>query len=233
MTTLAPGRLIDLSMPIEEHWRWKPAFEDKFTPRPQFTFHTTIITMGSHGFTHVDAPYHTDQGDDAVRLDQIPLDRFWGPASLVDVSDLGDLAPITREVLEARCGHVKSDDILLIRSNQEDRHPTTTKDYWITSPWITVSGARYILELGVKAVAFDFPQDRSIRAEYDPDHVPNPDPDEDEACHVHLLPSMVLQFEYLRNFRAITKPRFTFMGLPLNITGCDGSPVRAVVMEDE
>lgn len=231
MTALPQGRMIDLSMPIEEHWRWKPTFADKYTPRPQFTFHTTLITMGSHGFTHVDAPRHVNP--EGICIDEIPLEHFYGPATLVDLSDLGDLTEISREVLEPRSSHVQRGDILLLRSDQELRHPTTTPDYWIYSPWVAVSGAKYILELGVKAVAFDFPQDRSIRAEYDPEHVANEDPDEDEACHVHLLPNMVLQFEYLRNFAAITRSRFTFIGLPLNIKACDGSPIRAVAIESE
>lgn len=229
--TDTPPRLIDLSMPIEEHWRFRPTFQPKYTPRPQFTFHTTQIGISSHGFSHVDAPLHNDP--EGISVDEIGLEHFYGPASLVDVSDLGDNKPIGCEVLEPRSGHVRAGDILLIRSDQESRHPTTTKDYWTTSPWISLSGAQYLATLDLKAVAFDFPQDRSIRVEYDPDHVPAEDPDEDEACHVTLLPRGVLQFEYLQNFSAIIQPRFLFMGFPLRLKGVDGSPVRAVALEGE
>ena len=223
--------LIDLSMPIEEHWRFKPTFEAKYTPRPQFTFHTTQIGISSHGFSHVDAPLHNNP--DGISVDKIELEHFWGPASLINVSDLGDNKPITHEVLASRSEHVRPGDILLIRSDQETRHPTTTKDYWTTSPWISLSGAKYLATLNLKAIAFDFPQDRSIRAAYDPDHIPNENPDEDEACHIVLLPRGVLQFEYLRNFASITQPRFLFMGLPLKLKDIDGSPVRAVALEGE
>ncbi|WIY83480.1 cyclase family protein [Propionimicrobium sp. PCR01-08-3] len=229
MSEVDQRRLIDLSMPIEEHWRFTPSFETKLAARPQFTFHSTIVKMGAHGFSHVDAPFHVDQAMDTI--EKIDLEHFWGPASIIDLSDLGDNAEYSREVLEPRAENVQSGDIVLLRSDQERRHPTTEKEYWTASPWVSLSGARFLLECGAKGVAFDFPQDRSIRAAYDPAYVPSDDPDEDEACHLVLLPKTVLQFEYLRNFAAIDQPRFIFMGLPLKIVGSDGGPVRAVAME--
>lgn len=222
-------RVVDLSMPIEDHWRFPLSRRSKYTSRPQFIFHTTEIKMLSHGFTHVDAPFHVDR--DMVTIDNMGLEPFWGSASIVDLSDLGDNAEINREVLQSRCGHVQARDILLIRSDQELRHPTNTKEYWTLSPWVSLSGARYLRELEVKATAFDFPQDRSIRSAYDSGYIASNNVDEDEACHLELLRFGIPQFEYLSNFHAINEKRFIFFGFPLKIAGCDGSPIRAVAME--
>lgn len=224
-------RFVDLSMPIQQHWRFPTAFEEVLTPRPQFVFHSTNFTMGTHGFTHVDAPFHTDRA--AKTIDQVGLTDCCGPATLIDVSDLGDESEITASIIRERGDAIRPGDILLIRSDQEIRHPTTTKEFWTKAPWVSLGAAKYILELGVKAVAFDFPQDRSIRAAYDPKYVPNQDPDEDEACHVVLLSNGVLQFEYLCNFAAVRQRRFQFFGFPLRITGGDGSPVRALALEED
>ena len=222
-------RIVDLSMPIEDHWRFPLSRISKYTARPQFVFHTTEIKIMSHGFSHVDAPFHVDRN--MTTIDNMGLEPFWGSATVVDLSDLGDNAEINREVLESKCAQVQAGDIVLLRSDQELRHPTTTKEYWTVSPWVSLSGARYLRELKVKATAFDFPQDRSIRAAYDPNYLSSEDVDEDEACHLELLRFGIPQFEYLSNFRALRQKRFIFFGLPLKITGCDGSPIRAVALE--
>ncbi|MCZ0985188.1 cyclase family protein [Streptomyces diastatochromogenes] len=41
------------------------------------------LHLGSQSGTHVDAPYHVD--DAWPRLDELPLDRFAGPAVVADV----------------------------------------------------------------------------------------------------------------------------------------------------
>ncbi|MFF4568060.1 cyclase family protein [Streptomyces sp. NPDC001410] len=51
------------------------------------------LHLGSQSGTHVDAPYHVD--DAWPRLDELPLDRFAGPAVVADVRGLPARAPIT------------------------------------------------------------------------------------------------------------------------------------------
>lgn len=224
-------RIVDLSMLIEEHWRFKPEFGIKKIPKQTFSFRSTILdSYGVHNFSHVDAPRHIEP--DAPTIEQLDLERSAGSAALIDVSDLGDNAPLSKEVLQQRSQHVQSGDILLLRSDHELRHPTVTPDYWVESPWVTASGAQYLLELGIKAVAFDFPQDKGIRADYHEDFVWDSDPEEDWACHLILLKHGILQIEYLSNFHSLSKERFLFFAMPLKIKGSDGGPTRAFALEE-
>lgn len=226
---LSKVRIVDLSMTIEPHWRFQPSFSAKELPKPRFTFHSTILTMGAHGFSHADAPRHVDPTMDTI--DMMPLTDFFGPSALVDVSDLGDNAELTAEALAPRTGHVQAGDIVILRSDHESRHPTTDASYWTASPWVSASGAQHLLGLGIKGVAFDFPQDRAIREDYDPGFVHADNPDEDWACHTFLLPVGVVQFEYLANMRGLSAPRALFMAAPLKIKDSDGGPARAFVLE--
>jgi kynurenine formamidase len=89
-----------------------------------------------------------------------------------------------------------------------------------------------VRECGVKAVGFDFPQDRGIRADYDPDWSPSADPLDDWACHRLLLTQGVLQIEYLTGLTAIPGDRCVFASVPLKLTISDGAPVRALAFID-
>ncbi|MCL5987044.1 MAG: hypothetical protein M1371_10875 [Actinobacteria bacterium] len=50
----------------------------------------------------------------------------------------------------------------------------------------------------------------------------------DQRNHVELFKRNIPLIEDLNNLDKITVERFYFMALPLNITGLDASPVRAV-----
>ncbi|WP_285135233.1 cyclase family protein, partial [Propionibacterium freudenreichii] len=167
-------------MLIEPHWRFGPEFGEKELEKPHFTFHSTLLRMAAHAFSHCDAPFHVSP--DMETIDEMGLDRFFGPARMVDVSGHGDRAALgEKELREGGAAALQPGEIALIRSDHELRHPTTTPQYWVDSPWITAGEARFLLDCGIKAVGFDFPQDRGIREDYDPDFVPSTDPVEDWA----------------------------------------------------
>ena len=76
------SRLIDLSFPLEHGQLNFPS-----DPKISVIVHNTVSTigynitqfsMGTHHGTHLDAPFHFF--DDGKTVDQIPLDRFYGPA---------------------------------------------------------------------------------------------------------------------------------------------------------
>lgn len=222
---LLDHQVIDCSMPIEEHWRFAPTISHReLTAKGGCRFHSTALTMGAHGFTHVDAPKHVDPA--GGWFDEVPLESIMGPAVVADVSALGDNAAIDVEHL-ARTP-VRPGDILLVRSDHESRWPTTTPDYWTRAPWLTRAAAEWALAAEVSAIGFDFPQDRGIRADYADDWVPAADLDDDWPCHRILLARGVPQIEYLTNLAAITRPRCTFAAVPLRLIRADGAPARAL-----
>lgn len=217
-------RAIDLSMPIEEHWRFAPTIDYVDQQTAGCAFHSTRFAMGAHAFTHVDAPWHVDP--DGPPLESDHLDRLWGAAVIIDVSALGPDRPITADDLRAAAATPSAGDIVLIRSRHQDRCPTTSADYWTRSPWLTADAARWLADTAVAAVGYDFPQDRGIRAPYVDDWQPTTVED-DWACHRLLLQRGIPQIEYLTNLGAVTDDRCLFFAVPLRFARSDGSPVRA------
>ena len=230
MSTLAidsSAPLIDLSMSIEDHWRFSPTIS--FTERnvAGCAFHSTAFSMGAHGFTHVDAPMHVDP--QASPLLAGDLHRFWGTAKVLDVSRCGENVAITRADLEATGVEILPGEIVLIRSNHELAHPTTTPEYWTRAPWMSREAVEWLRSHDISMIGFDFPQDRGIRSDYDSSWIAG-DLLDDWPCHQILLTSGVFQVEYLCNLAAIEETSCTFFAMPLNFANSDGSPVRAFAM---
>src|SRR5687768_10753337 len=84
------GELVDLSHAYDDTTIFWPTSErfrlektaDGITPQGYYYASNDFFTA-EHGGTHLDAPLHFAQGAQAV--DQIPLERFVGPAVVVDV----------------------------------------------------------------------------------------------------------------------------------------------------
>ena len=78
-----------------------------------------------------------------------------------------------------------------------------------------------------KAVGFDFPQDYAIR------EIERRAPEIDEfVVHNVFLKKGILNIEYLTNLKSIREKRVKFMAIPLKLKGVEGSPVRAIAIED-
>ena len=97
-------RLIDLSHPLE-HGQLNFPFDPKIAVLAHNSvasigYNMTQISMATHQGTHLDVPFHFY--DNGLTVDQMPLERFYGPAVLVDLAPGGDLparTPITVEML--------------------------------------------------------------------------------------------------------------------------------------
>lgn len=195
-----------------------------------FPFHSTDVTMSAHAFTHVDAPWHVR--DDGQAIGDLALGRLWGQAAVIDVSDMGSNAAIDAGHLERRSGDLRGAGIILLRSNHETRYPAAGKEYWTEAPYVTQSGATWLLGSGAKAVGFDFPQDRAIRSDYADGFEPHPDGiAADWPCHHILARAGVIQIEYLANLAALTASPVLFFAFPIKIAASDGAPVRAVALQ--
>src|SRR5690606_10966934 len=81
----AMSRYVDLSVPIATGIPVYPgAPQVELSPTATVATHGCNVLglrLGSHTGTHVDAPYHV--GDDLPKLDELPFDRFVGPAVVV------------------------------------------------------------------------------------------------------------------------------------------------------
>ena len=169
------------------------------------------IDIGSHSGTHVDAPKHFF--DDGAGADTLPLDVLMGPARLIAVEDAvksvgetelraHDLRGVTRVLIRTR-------NSAWLASGSTEFHP----DYTFLSP----EGAAYLVGLGVKLVGVDY---LSVEQFHSGHH----------RTHRTLLGADVVIIEGL----VLTEPPpgdYELRCLPLRLTGLDGAPARAVLID--
>jgi len=222
-----PRRIIDLSRPIDAgHFRWPVERRKVKSHAAGDGAEATFLGWTVHGFTHMDAPRHFDpQG---ATTDEIALETVIGAACVVDVSQVRADQPVTAAMVAAGGTELQSGDIALIRSGWDRFESIDTPAFWTRAPWLTDDACRWLLERQVKAVAFDFPQDRCIRDLVTGSRVPER---AEMTSHLILLENGIIMFEYLCNMMAIGRPRVEFIGLPLKVAHCDGAPARAIAIE--
>jgi arylformamidase len=211
-------RLVDLTHPLVDSQPGYPS-DPELRIRPFHTiasagYNVAEIRASTHQGTHLDAPYHFfDQG---ATVDQIPLDRFCGEASLVDLAPGGAIEPRTPigvEALQAHAGLFVPAARVLCRTGWDRRWGHA--GFFTEHPSLTVDAARWIASRRIALLGLD---------------TPSPSADELEVHRILLGPGAeIVIVESLANLDQLP-PRFTLMSFPLRLTGCDGSPIRAVAI---
>jgi len=220
-------RIVDLSHRIVfPHWRWKPERVVTSSHDRGELFTSSRVSMPPHGFTPVDAPGHFLPGGDTIA--DLPLERWAGEAAVVDLTHRGADQGIMAADLDARAGHVRAGDIVLLRTDWDRTTDIGTREFWTRAPYTTREAAEWLAARDVKAVGYDYPPDPSLRM--NPEH-PGTIPREHHVTHDVFFPRGIAVVEYLANLGGIGTPRTLFMALPLKVDGGDGSPVRAVALE--
>jgi kynurenine formamidase len=220
--------LIDLSFPIRPHFRWKvePALRSSHAAGD--LFQSTVLTIGCHAYTHVDAPLHFLPGDRDIA--SMPVDQWAGDAAVVDLTHLGANGEVTADALERQAGHVRRGDIVLLRTDWPRKVSVESEAFWREAPHTGRSACEWLVRRGAKAVGYDYPPDYCIRTMI---FSPGTAVARGECVtHDVFFPAGITVVEYLTNLDRIGAPRCRFMALPLRIEGADGSPVRAVALTD-
>jgi arylformamidase len=211
-------KLIDLSHPLE-HGQLNFPFDPKISVIPHNTvasigYNITQISMSTHQGTHLDAPFHFyDRGK---TVDQIPLEQFYGTASLVDLAPGSQLAaktPITPEMLQPHAEKFKRGAKVIYRTGWSRK--VNKPAFFSEFPTLTLEAARWIAERRIGLLGMD---------------TPTPSTDWKECHHILLKRGLeIVIVEALTNLEKLPD-EFIFMGFPLNIKGRDGSPIRAVAL---
>lgn len=194
------------------HWFTAPRYK-----LPCKGYASKLLLISDHIGTHLDAPLHFIE--DGKSIDQVPLENTFGEAVLIDVSDKPVDQPIDVSLLEKRLKEtnteVKAGDIVLIRSwSGEWNGPG-----YFQAAGISLEAAKWLAEKKIKCVGVD---------------LANADTGSDmqRPCHMELLGQEIGIIENLTNLDKLTKTRFFFMGVPLNIAGLTASPIRAIAIEE-
>lgn len=218
-------RIVDLTMPIASHFRWRTTLSVTGDIRAGDQFRVSRLDAACHGFSHVDAPAHILA--DAPTIEATPLERVVGPARVLDLSDLRPEEEVGPDRLEAADPGGSEGEILILAAGWDRHADWTTREFWTRSPWLNRAAAEWLLARRPTAVAFDFPQDFPIRLLLDGVTVPFAE----HVTHDVLLRAGVTLVEYLVNTAALSQRRVLFSAAPLKIPGADGAPARVYAIE--
>ncbi|MGW4352654.1 cyclase family protein [Nocardia sp. NPDC004582] len=209
-------RILDLSVPIRSGMPVYPG-DPEVTVRPALTVaadgvNVLHLDMGSQTGTHVDAPLHID--DALPALDELPLERFTGPAVVVDARAAGAGGSIGRAYFE---GRVSAGVIVLVATGWSEHWGTHE---YLNHPHLTVAAAEYLVAAGVRTVGIDA---LSV----------DPTPAEEIPVHRILCGAHAVIAENLTGLAAVLAEqeagqRVEVSLFPLRLSGADGAPVRAV-----
>ena len=177
---------------------------------------TSRIDAPFHAGTHVDAPLH--RIENGTSLDDIPLETFVGKMRVVDLSSRAQGLAITGKDLEDDPQESGKLERLLIKTGWF-RNLGKPKYYDSTSPHLTLDAVHWMVARGVKLLATDF----------------MPDPPHALSLPVQrkILESGICILTNLANLDQITKKYVEIAALPVKIAGAEGSPCRAIVIEDD
>jgi kynurenine formamidase len=120
----------------------------------------TFTRFGTHNSTHVDAPWHynsTIGGARARTIDELPLEWFFGPGVVLDMTHKADGDPMTaaeaQEALTAAGHDLKAGDIVLVRTGRDAFYAEL--DYMARGPGVTAEATRWLVGQGVRVMGID------------------------------------------------------------------------------
>jgi arylformamidase len=172
----------------------------------------SLITLGSHTGTHVDAPVHFVSG--GMTLDHLPVESFIGEAVVLDFSAKLPGSAITESDLEGHSAEVRQGDIVLLYTGMSKMWNDETARRRYT--FLGADGALWLVRKKAKAVGIDYLSVEQFGAE-------------SPTTHVTLLSNGIPIIESLNeNLAGLVGRRLLFVCLPIKVGGCDGAPSRAI-----
>lgn len=234
------GEVVDLSHAFDETTIFWPT-SDRFRLEPVaegmtaggYYYAANNFFTAEHGGTHLDAPVHFAQG--AQTADQIPIDRFLGPAVIVDVAGQSERDAdyqVTVEDLqraEREEGEIPDGAIVLIRTGFSKRWPDAAQ-YLGTAergadavqdlhfPGLHPDAARWLVAnrtikaVGIDTASIDFGQSMAYES------------------HRVLFERNIPAFENLTALERLPFRGAFVVALPMKIGGGSGAPLRAVAI---
>ena len=170
------------------------------------------LSFSSHTGTHVDPPSHFVRGGRA--LDELSLNVLIGRARVVDV---GEVSAIDSSVVESTPLAGVTRVLFKTRNSRLWREENGTKEFVKDFVYLDESGARALVERGIKLVGIDY---LSVE-KFDFDT---------PSAHLELLGADVIIVEGL-DLSEVISGDYELICLPLKIRDGDGAPARVVLRE--
>jgi arylformamidase len=212
---MSTARVYDITLPIDAGFLTWPGDPD-VSLKPDATiahdgFNTSVISLGTHTGTHVDAPWHYLQ--DGRRLDDVPVTRWSGICYVARIPDSIDMVTDS-DLMEADI-LVDVTHLLLKTRNSSlwDRPRPWSFDSAFVG--IDAGAAQWIVGRDIHLVGIDY---LSIAPFDEPHH----------DTHRTLLRADVLILEGL-DLRAVEPGLYQLTCLPMRLVCGDGAPARAIL----
>ena len=233
------GQLVDLSHAYDDQTIFWPTAEgfrlhkdaEGMTPAGYY-YAANSFSTAEHGGTHLDAPVHFAQGKQSV--DEIPLQRFFGPAVVVDVTNQSEadadyqvtVDDLTRA--ETESGSITADAIVLLRTGFSGRWPDAAR-YLGTAekgagavpklhfPGLHPDAAKWLVAKDVRAVGID-----TASIDYGQSTL--------FESHRSLYAANIPAFENLTALDRLPARGAFIVALPMKIAKGSGAPLRAVAV---
>ena len=174
------------------------------------------IVTSTHTGTHVDVPFHFYE--DGRKIDDYPVEFFMGPGYLLDLSHLKSRGEISADLL-ASAKDIREGDILLLRTDWSDHWGRP--EYFNDHPFLTSSGAEWLVEHKIKGVGVEAATVEDIRGIV---------PGQPALVHRIVLGAGIFIIEGLTNLRQVSQGRIEVFALPLKLAGADGAPARVIAI---
>ena len=204
-------KLIDVSVPLDANLPTYPG-NTPFTLEPiqrmaqGGSSNVSSLHLSAHAGTHVDAPRHFfDSGPGAEML---PLELLMGRARVIELTTRRG---ITADDLAA--SDLSEDVRVLIKTHNS--RLWGTPEFHADFVGVTESGAKYLVDHGIKVVGVDYLSVEEFKKAGAP-------------AHRTLLGAGTIVIEGL-NLRDVDPGVYEMFCLPLRIAGADGAPARVVL----
>jgi kynurenine formamidase len=193
----------------------------------------TFTRFGTHNSTHVDAPYHynsTIGGKPARRIDELPLEWFFAPGVVLDMTHKADGDAMTASEAEAALaatGHeLCRGDIVLVRTGR-DAH-LDAPDYMARGCGVTAEATHWLYDRGVRVMGIDaWGWDAPL-------HLQAAEAKERGEAGIfwaaHQAGLDYCQIERLCALDQLPPTGFTVSVFPLRLVGASAAPARAVAI---
>jgi arylformamidase len=203
---------IDISVPLKDemvHWPNDPPVSIKRVKDIEQGDKATlsVISMGVHSGTHVDAPIHfVKQGQS---IDNVPIETMVGKARVIEIKDPVSIKPEELARHRIRCGE------RILFKTRNSPHVWQKNEFIEDFVFISDAAADLLVDSGVRLVGVDYLSVGSYKHG-------------GSYVHKKLLSGGVWAIEGL-NLSNVTPGEYHLICLPLRIVAGDGAPARAIL----
>lgn len=183
----------------------------------------SYVEFDNHNGPHYDPPNHMIKG--AASVDEVPLDRFFGGAIVIDFRTKPKDEPLT--VMDFRNRGIQPNTIVIAFVGYTPPEADELPSY----AYLSGQAAEYLAELPIKAFATDMPSLGGIRnyVELAAQGVEGSERFFPE--HYAFLSREIPVIEGLVNLEPLVdERRIVFVGFPLKIKDGNGAPIRAAAL---